>query len=293
MTLRTVVAENFGKLGGAKYPLPIIVSQPQTSTSSLGGGSNLSVSSTGSNSYRTSLGSRNGVNDDNASFSSTGQLSGRSMNSLNSSLSSLSGVSFFQDADMKIPSISLPYTDHFDGSADLPKDGRQDSRLGQRSPTEATFMSLRGSLKTARTIVESSNTLNMISRSGFIMPRDVPNISSPTVLSTNRSTSSLPSLLKSGRDDGEEVASGYNAFAPTPTRLRTADSTSSTRSKPRIDPYNTREIPSNSLLGTNLQQARIEGSGQGQSRGQPKNKAITQSIAALQKTQEKLMTPLL
>lgn len=293
MTLRTVVAENFGKLGAAKYPLPMIVSQPQTSNSSLGGGSNLSVSSVGSNSFRSSLGSRNGGYEDNASFSSNGQLSGRSMNSLNSSLSSLSGVSFFNGADMTIPSISLPYADQFDELGDLTKDGRQDSRLGLRSPTEATLMSIRGSMKSARTIVESSNTLNMISRSGFIMPRDLPNVSSPNIMPTNRSTSSLPSLLKSGRGDGEEVPIGYNAFAPTPARLRTADSTSSTRSKPRIDPYNIREIPSNSLLGTNLQQARIEGTGQGQSRGQPKNKAITQSIAALQKTQELIMAPLL
>ena len=291
------MADTFGKLSGGKYPLPIIVSQPQSSASSIGGGgggggSNLSVSSGGSSTYRTSIGSRNGGYDDNMSLSSNGHLSGRSMNSLNSSFSSISGVSFFQGAEVRVPSISLPYIDHFE-MGDHPKDGRQD-RLGLNSPTDTTILTIRGSMRTGRPIMESSNTLNLISRSGFILPQDLPNTSSPQKMSSNRSTSSLPSLLlKSGRGDGDEIPSGYNAFAPTPMRLRTADSTSSTRSKPRIDPYNTREIPSNTLHGTNFQQARVEGSSQDQSRTQQKNKAITQSIAALQKTQEKNMVPLL
>ena len=294
MTLCTVVADNFVKLAGGKYPIPMIVSQPQSSAISIsgggGGGSNLPLSSSGSNTYRTSLGSRNGGIDDNVS----GYLSDRSMNSLNSSISSLSEVSFFQGADVKVPSISMPYTDHFAEVGEIPKDGGQD-RLGLHSPTEATILTVRGSLKSlGRPIIESSNTLNMISRSGFILPQDLPIMSSPRMLSSNRSTSSLPSLLlKSGRRDGEEIPSGYNAFAPTPARLRTADSTSSTRSKSRIDPYNTREISSNTLNGTTLQQVRVHGPSQDQSRSQQKNKAISQSIAALQKTQEKNMIPLL
>lgn len=269
MILRTVVADNLDKMGVTRYPLPMIVSQPQSTTTVSVAGSSRSISSAAppATTFRSRM---MDSQEDNFTSSSNGQLSGRS---LNTSVSSLSGVSFFNNQDMF--SLPPPSMHGSDFGEEFAKEIVGFDRGGVGSRRSGTRNAVRGSLQ-SRGGLESGNTLSMMSRSDYSHSRGA---NSPSVLSTNRSVPSLPTAR------GETLV---NAFVPSPARLRTADSSQSTRSPHTIDPYNMREVSKNSPQPIYLQ-AKKAPQNQGNSN---QSKAINLSIAALRKAQDELV-PLL
>jgi len=307
--LRTVVADNLNKLGVTRYPLPMVISQPQQTNNSMN--TNNSISSSNSiftapeargfsrggmrpseTSYQQNSNTLN--NTSSHSHATNGLLSARSYSSLNSAVSSLSNVSFFHGSGSNDNfALGLTYPNpthlHSHGTEEAEEDDSMDITFEDRSLRDrdikrgsSQHVHLKGT-RAHRTASTATNTADSLSTADSVsLPRLSRGLASPSILSSTRST---PSVTGRRSDAGNAIntINGNNAFAPNAVRMRTAD-------KPHRHNTSSTNSYTDSGIGF-LDGSSVSGSARnGQRSRSPKPIAL--SIAALRRAQED-MVPLL